>query len=189
MESKIITEQKDWIRSGKIGCVFASALVKHADKIGWKFYLAQEIHTKGNKIDIPKDCFIASIVFPKSYTIFEVKAWANTMGFYIEQVEELYEGLRIKVGTSISWVQYFGNDSHVKTRQSPYPMLTFGVKVPPQFYWKVGFNGIIHVAHASVKFLTSKKQDTLWNQSIAKTKKELGHSPTIREAAKVTFLR
>lgn len=34
---QIIEEQKAWIASGKIGCVFASALVKQADKIGWMF--------------------------------------------------------------------------------------------------------------------------------------------------------
>ncbi len=182
MKSKIINEQIEWIGSGKIGCVFASALVKQADKIGWKFLLAPD------KLEIPKDAFIMSIIFPDG-NIHTVKEWALSSGFYIESIDDLCDGLRIKQGTSIAWVQYFGQDSHVKTRQSPYPMLSFAVKLSAKSYWKVGFNGILHLAHASVKYLTDKKADTLWQQSVVKTKKELGFSPTIREAAKTTFVK
>lgn len=175
-----IQQQKEWISSGKIGCVFASALVKQADQIGWKFILAED------KLKIPKDAFLVSILFPEG-NIESVKQWALSNGFYLEDINDLYQGLRIRQGTSISWVQYFGPDSHVKTRRSPYPMLSFTVKLSPKSYWRVGFNGILHLAHASVKFLTDRKADTLWKQSLIKTKKEIGHPLTIREAAKTTY--
>lgn len=175
-----IQENIEWIESGKIGCVFASALVKKHDSIGWFFELAP------GKLVIPKGTFIYSLVFP-DHTIEYVKKWALKNGFYLESVNDLYSGLRIKQDNFISWVQYFGPDSHVKTRKSPHPMLSFCCRLPAQYYAKVGFNGILHLAHASVAGISQKIQDTLWNQSIAKTKKELGQSPTIREAAKTTY--
>lgn len=175
-----IKDNIDWIKSGKIGCVFASALAKDPDKIGWKFIFAPLV------LEIPKDAFILSIVF-KGWDIPSVKEWALENGFYIESVHDMYDGLRIKQGKFVSWVQYFGPDSHVKTRQSPHPMLSFCCKLPSKYYFKVGFQGILHLAHASVEFVSKKAQDTLWSQSISKTKKELGFSPTIKEAAKTTY--
>lgn len=193
---QIIKEQKAWIASGKIGCVFASALVKIADKIKWRFTVIGSINDTFNRWDAlitHGDVFILSMIFP-GMTAQDVKQWALASGFYIESVDGLYEGLRIKMGDSIetekvSWVQYFGPDSHVKTRQAPYPMLSFTCKLPSHVYAKTMAVGIMHLAHASIEFLTAKKCDTLWEQSYAKTKKELGHSPSAAEAAKVTFIK
>jgi len=178
----IIKENIDWIKSGKIGCVFASALVKNHNDIGWNFVVAED------KLVIPKDTFILSVVFPNG-NIEYVRNWALNNGFYLEDINELYEGLRIKQGTCISWVQYFGQDSHVKTRQSPHSMLSFAIKLPSKYHFKVGFNGILHLAHASTQYVSNKIANTLWNQSYIKTKKEIGHSPTVRESAKTTFLK
>lgn len=178
--SEIIQEQIEWIKSGNIGCVFASALVKQRDKIGWNFIVNPD------KLIIPKGCFIMSVIFPDS-NITTVKDWALSNGFYIEDVNDMYEGLRIKIDSFVSWVQYFGNDSHVETRKSPYPMLSFTCKLPSYYYAKVGFTGILHLAHASVQFLGKKAADTLWNQSEVKTKKIIGHKLTIKEAAKTTY--
>lgn len=178
--TKFIQENIDWIKSGKIGCVFASALVKDHDSIGWSFI------TVPDKFETPKETFILSIIFPE-WNIQDVKSWALSHGFYIEDIGDMYEGLRIKQGNFTSWVQYFGPDSHVKTRRSPHAMLSFCCKLPAKYYFKVGFNGILHLAHASVKGLSQKAQDTLWSQSFAKTKKELGFSPTLKEAAKTTY--
>lgn len=182
MSKGILKRQIDWISSGKIGCVFASALVKVRDEIGWEFQI------NPSELKIPKNAFIMSMVFPDG-NIDTVREWALKNGFYIENVGDMYEGLRIKQGNSIAWVQYFGPDSHVLTRQSPYPMLSFAVKLSAYSYWRVGFNGILHLAHASVRTLTDRKQETLWNQSEIKTAQILGHKPTQREAAKVTYLK
>lgn len=175
-----ISEQIKWIESGKIGCVFASALVKIHKNIGWHFVVNPA------KLEIPDKAFLLSILFPEG-DINSVKEWALNNGMFIEDTSDLYEGLRIKMEGGISWVQYFGPDSHVKTRQAPYPMLSFTCKLPKRYYFKVGFNGILHLAHASIHLLSSKAIDVLWRQSVAKTKKELGFSPTIREAAKTTY--
>lgn len=181
-----IEQNKAWIRSGKIGCMFATALVSKADEIGWKF-TAVGTQLSYSKYQPPKDAFMHSIVFP-NHTLTTVRQWALDSGFYVEEVG-MYEGLRIKLGTSVSWVQYFGPDSHVKTRQSPYPMLSFAVKLPAQYYWKVGFNGILHLAHASVRDMSRKVQDSLWDRSHIRTEKELGFKPTLKEAAKTTFIK
>jgi hypothetical protein len=182
----IINAQKAWIASGKIGCVFASALVKQADMIGWKFY---NFGINDFCIDDNDNASIRSLVFEPTHDVKYVRDWALNHGFYIENIEDLYEGLRIKIGDNVSWVQYFGPDSHVKTRQSPYPMLMYSVKLPLKVYAKTITKGILHLAHASVEFLTAKKADTLWKQSFVKTKQIIGHSPTIREAAKTTFIK
>ena len=193
MKNNIIQEQIDWIKSGKIGCVFASALVKQREKIGWHFVY---IDTDLNKINIwhyiqkyAKDTFIASLVFPDTWTITDVRNWALNNGMYIEDIGDMYEGLRIKMNEGVSWVQYFGPDSPVKTRQSPHPMLTFTVKLPAHIYAKTMVKGIYHLAHASIEFFTAKQANTLWERSFAKTKKELGFKPTLREAAKTTFIK
>lgn len=182
MSKGVIKQQVDWIASGKIGCVFASALVKVRDEILWHFEVDPE------DLFIAKSTFIKSIIFPKG-NIESVREWALKNGFYIEDINDMYEGLRIKIGNSVAWVQYFGPDSHVLTRQAPYPMLSFTCKITASAYWRVGYHGILHLAHASVRTLTERKQETLWNQSEIKTAQILGHKPTDREAAKVTFLK
>lgn len=180
MNSPEIIENIEWIASGKIGCVFASALVKNHDSIGWNFTV------NPYKLEPPKGCFIYSAVFPGG-NIQSVKKWAINNGMWIQLVSDMYEGLRMSQGSLISWVQYFGPDSHVKTRQTPHPMLSFCCRLPVKYYHKVGFNGILHLAHASVQGLKDTVADILWERSIEKTKKELGFSPTIREAAKTTY--
>jgi len=179
---KEIQEQKEWIKSGGIGCLFATALLNRANEIGWVFQIEPK------RLEIPKDCFVLSILFPNSNAE-KVRLWALDNGFYIEDINEMYEGLRINLSEGISWVQYFGKDSHVKTRQSPHPMLSFTCKMPPQTYFKVGFNGVLHLAHASIKHLTKLAADKMWENSHKKTEKILGHKPTIREAAKTTFIK
>lgn len=178
--SEFITKQVDWIKSGKIGCVFASALVKDHDSIVWNFIVSPD------KLEVPKGCFIYSAIFPDG-NVEKVKQWALSNGMYFESISDLYNGLRVKQGNCVAWVQYFGPDSHVKTRQSPYPMLSFCVKLPSKYYAKVGFNGILHLAHASVDGLSKRVSDLLWDRSIVNTEIQLGHKPTMREAAKTTF--
>ena len=93
--NEIIKAHTDWIRSGKIGCVFASALVKQADKIGWKFSvhnlndMANSNFFEANPID--KDTFIVSLIFPdgdintvrNQRTITNRKRWNMEEGRYL----------------------------------------------------------------------------------------------------------
>lgn len=132
---------------------------------------------------------IVSISFPFHWSKEQVRKWALEHGFYEEQTSEETIGLRIKVDEGISWVQYFGPDSHVKTRQAPHPMLLYCNRLGPSHYVKVGFNGILHLAHAWSSKLTKKTYDLLWNRSFEQTRKKLGKSPTIKEAAKTTWLK
>lgn len=107
---------------------------------------------------------------------------------YIEQLDDMYSGLRIKIGNDVSWVQYFGPDSHVKTRQTPYSMLSFCCKLSDNQYFKVGFKGILHLAHASIKGIIGKTADKMWDESFVKTEKYLGRKPGLAEAAKTTYI-
>ena len=128
-----------------------------------------------------------SCVFPESDAR-GVLAWALDNGFFIEELRD-YIGLRYRIGDKTAWVQYFGPDSHVRTRQAPYPMLTFTVALPSEYYHKVGFNGILHLAHASVKAIGLKASDLLWDRSHKSSRKIIGHELGIAESAKVTFIK
>jgi hypothetical protein len=119
----------------------------------------------------------------------EVRQWALGNGFYLENIDDMYEGLRVKSGQFVSWVQYFGPDSHVKTRQSPHAMLSFCMKLPAIYHAKVGFSGVLHLAHASVQSLSEKAKEAMWKRSFVHTERILGHKPTVAEAAKTTFVR
>lgn len=177
---KEVEENIEWIKSGKIGCTFASLFARDPDAIGWKFIRADKLFV------IPDDCFILSIVF-RNCNKEDVKQWALFNGFYLEQIEESLTGLRYKFNDGVSWVQYFGQDAPVKTRQTPNAMLTMCVKLPAKYYFKVGFKGLLHIAHASVKHLSNRVADVLWDSSHKNTARQLGHKPTIKEAAKTTF--
>ena len=174
-----IEEQKNWIRAGNAGCIFAAALVRKPELINWNFTIAEE------KLVIPLNTAILSIVFPNS-NVQKVKEWSLNNGFYLEDLG-LYEGLRLKIDNNISWVQYFGPDSHVKTRQTPHSMLSFTLRLPIKYYCKVGFHGVLHLAHASIEHLLPNQANSMWSNSFKHTEKVLGHKPTLSEAAKTTF--
>lgn len=165
-----------FIRRGKTGCLFASLLAKNPEKIGWKRVL------NPTTFEIPEGAYIVSFVFENSNKE-SVRDWALANGLHEEFTSDQTVGLRYKN----SWVQYFGPDAHVKTRQTPHSELLFCVKLPKKAYFKVGFKGVLHLAHASVEHIKTECLDKLWEGSFEKTKKILGYKPTIKEAAKTTW--
>lgn len=175
-----VAENLEWIKSGKMGCTFAALFARDPEAIGWKFVVDPK------EMLVPKDCLILSLIFPKKNKE-EVKLWAFNNAFYTEEIGEGLTGLRYKFQDGISWVQYFGPDADVSTRCTPFPMLTMSVKLPPLYYAKVGFKGILHVAHATIKGLSQRVADRLWDTSHTNTEKQLGHKPGLPEAAKTTF--
>lgn len=173
---------KIWMQNSKnIGCTFASIFAKNPQSIGWVTIVNPE------KLIIPEGAFIVSLQFPDKNKE-QVLEWALNNGFYLESLDEKNTGLRYLVnGKNIAWVQYFGKDSHVKTRQAPISELCFCVKLPTKYFIKVGFSGILHLAHASVQSLTDRKAAKLWETSFKRTEKSLGHKPTLKEGAKTTY--
>ena len=112
-----------FIRRGKTGYLFASILAKNPEKIGWKRIL------NPTTLEIPEDANIVSFIFEgkdKEY----VREWALMNGMYEDITSKNTIGLRIKTEEGVSWVQYFGKDSHAKTRQTPNAELLFCVKLP-----------------------------------------------------------
>lgn len=178
----------EWIQQGNTGCVFATILSKNSEKIGWT-RLENPSPSWEKEINIINpNTTIVSLIFPKSWSLQSVKNFALLEGFYIENIEDNLEGLRYKNKHGISWVQYFGPKSHVKTRQTPQHELLFCIKRSGIQYYKVGFNGILHLAHASVEHIKEKIRDRIWDKCFKQTKKLLGYKPTIKEAAKTTFI-
>lgn len=172
---------KKWMSNSKnIGCTFAALFAKNPSAIGW------ETTVNPDGLYIPKTAYILSLQFP-DMTKAHVMNWALKNGFYIEHIDEKNKGLRYNIKDNIAWVQYFGPDSHVKTRQAPIPELMMCVKLPRMYYAKVGFKGILHLAHASIFNLSIKKAHKLWETSFKNTAKSLGHAPTIVEASKTTY--
>lgn len=181
----IIETQIRWIRSGKIGCAYASVLVNYRKLIGWNFFVITDI--ENSKLKIGNDDFLLSIVFPNE-NLYAVKEWALKNSFFIEDVDAVYDGLRIEIDGKKAWVLYFGPDSHWETRKSPYPMLIFAVKIPKIYHAKVLMKGVLSVAHASLEFISEKQNELLWKQSHIMSKNILGYSPK-REDAFGTFLK
>lgn len=177
-------ELLDWIRKGNTGCTFATLFSKNPKLVGWEFYTKEKFE-KG----VSEDTFIVSIVFDKNETKDSIKEWALKNGFYLEGTSRYTEGLRIKSKDSISWVQYFGPDSHVNTRKAPLPTLLYCRKLQKSYYFKVGFKGILHLAHAWIEGFSEKSANTLWRRSHKQTEKIIGHTLGIKEAAKTTWLK
>lgn len=172
---------KKWMCNAKnIGCTFAAIFAKNPELVGWYTIVNPD------GLHIPNDALILSLQFPDMNKAL-VMQWALNNGFYLEDIGEGNTGLRYKVGNQVSWVQYFGEDSHVKTRQAPIPELMMCVKLPKKYYWRVGYKGILHLAHASIEGIKNLKVDSMWNTSFKRTAKSLGHTPTLKEAAKTTF--
>lgn len=172
----------DFIRNGKTGCLFASVLAKNPSKVGWRRVV------NPTTIDIKEDDYILSLIFPDGDKESVLK-WALDNGMYLEDTSDTTHGLRYKIGDNVAWVQYFGQDSHVPTRQSPQSELLLCVKVAKNFYNKVGFKGILHLAHGSVEYIRKSKLDRMWEQCYVATKKFVGHTLGIAEASKTTFLK
>ena len=180
---------QEWIGKGNTGCTFATLFSKHPDKVGWRFMTPQAwSHHREYKLDLP---LIVSIEFPNDgyWDLKTVRNWALCSGMYLEETSENTLGLRIKCKEGVAWVQYFGTDSHVVTRQSPNPMLIYTNKLGSSYYAKVGFNGILHLAHAWYSGMKERVYDLLWDRAHKQTKKKIGHNLTIVEAAKTTYLR
>lgn len=183
---------REWIAKGNTGCTFATLFAKKPDMVGWKFINFME-YQQGK---VPNDCLIVSIEFPMmhshndgEWSKDDVKNWALNNGFYIEMTSDNTEGLRLKCDEGVSWVQYFGMDSHVSTRRTPLPMLMFTRKLGKAHYIKVGFNGLLHLAHAFYDKISEPVYDLLWDRSYKQTRKKLGQPPDITQAAKTTFLK
>jgi len=174
-----IEENIAWIRSGKIGCTFATLFARNPERVGWKFCEWPN--------PLPPDAYITSLVFPGK-TADEVRQIALlSQVFEIEEVGEGLEGLRYKANEGVSWVQYFGPDSHVATRRTPHPMLTWTNRLPSHIYAKTMAKGILHLAHASIAGLTARAADKLWATSFIHTAKMLRKKPGLAEAAKTTW--
>lgn len=178
-----------WIQKGRTGCTFATLFSKSPDTVGWKFMNMLEWMNLHETLGFEKDCLIVSIVFDEMFKKEDIRRWALQNGFYEENTSENTVGLRHREKEGISWVQYFGPDSHVVTRRTPYPMLMYTRKLNKSHYIKVGFNGLLHLAHAWYDKISDRVYDLLWQRSYKQTSKILGHAPTIVEAAKTTWLK
>ena len=153
----------EWVAKGNTGCAFATLFAKNPDAVGWKFY-GHETWKVRNLFQI-EDALIISITFPEDWTKEQVRLWALKLNFYLEDTSDNTEGLRIDCPEGKAWVQYFGPDSHVVTRQAPTPMLMYTNKLNTSYYVKVGFNGILHLAHAWYDKISDKIYDLLWDRS------------------------
>lgn len=170
----------EFIRRGKTGCVFATILARDTKKANWERIFNPE------KLEYNEKSQIVSFIFEDKNKE-EVLKWALDQGMYEDITSKNTTGLRYKGKNGISWVQYFGKDSHVKTRQTPYSELLFCTKLPKKYYYKVGFKGVLHLAHASIEHFKENTLDTIWDSCFKRTKKILGFTPTVEEAAKTTF--
>lgn len=180
-------KNQEWISKGHTGCTFATLFAKDPEKVGWRFFDWNQWQFLYSYGQLP---LIVGIEFEKDgyWNKDTVRKWAIDQGFWEEETSSKTTGLRIQCKEGVSWVQYFGPDSHVVTRQAPNPMLLYTNKLGVKYYAKVGWKGILHLAHAWYDKISDRVYDLLWERSYQQTKKKLGHEPTVIEAAKTTFL-
>lgn len=177
---KYVEANLSWIKSGKIGCTFASYFARMPEAVGWKFQISPETLMYDN------ETLLLSMIFPEK-TKESVKQWALSNGFYLEYLGDNCKGLRLDCPEGVSWVQYFGPDADVVTRQCPYPMLMMCVKLPAKYYTKAVFKGVLHIAHTCISGLSDFVANRLWETSHSNTERQLGHKPTLKEASKTTY--
>ncbi len=175
----------EWIQKGNTGCTFATLFSKRPELVGWKFYDKEEWMIQ--RLFGVIDASVVSINFPPDWDKERVYLWARRVGMSAEFPAKGCIGLRVECKQGTAWVQYFGPDSHVVTRRAPNPTLTYTNKVGLEYYAKVGFKGVLHLAHAWRKGMSQKIADLLWDRSHKQTKKLIGHELTVVEAAKTTF--
>ena len=185
----------EWIAAGNTGCTFATLFARKPESVGWTHVTSE--HYDKHRMSKHTNYLLASIEFPPDWNAKKVREWCKKWSWFNEvEVGEEYIGLRYNPSingfsqSKESWVQYFGPDSHVVTRQTPNPMIMYTRKLNPLGYVKqVGFTGILHLAHAFSVHITEKMADILWKRSFEQVKRKIGHTPTIREAAKTTWLK
>lgn len=99
-------------------------------------------------------------------------------------------GLRVRVGVLESWVSGFGPfDFLPVTRRSPYTEVAFRVKARPKYelILKPAPENVIHLADLDLLGVTNAAFRTLWQASLDRTARMLGHAPDLRSAAKTTY--
>lgn len=172
----------EYIQKGKTGCTFATFLSKNPANVGWRRTV------NPTKLDIDSFDYVVSYIFPDGNKE-SVLEWCLSQGFYLEEITDKCLGLRLKIGKKVSYVQYFGPDSHCKTRQTPYSEILFCTQLAPFIYHKVKIDKILHLAHSFVGHIRKTAADKFWKSSHQNTAAILGHKPTVVEAAKTTFLK
>lgn len=189
----------EWIAKGNTGCTFATLFAKKPESVGWITMQHIDYEDSKYRIDLltNRKVNLLSIEFPDDWNAKRVYNWTKKFRWFsTEDLGNECIGLRNvpppdmrSMGCKESWVQYFGPDSHVITRQAPTPMLMYTRRLNPLgFVKQVGFNGILHLAHAFSQHITEKIADVLWNRAFVQTRKIIGHDLGLEEAAKTTWL-
>jgi hypothetical protein len=170
-----------WMQKGNLGCVFATYFSQNPEKCNWKRFI--------NPTEMPdiKDSSSVSLVF-ENLDLSQTRDWALKNGFYEENINEDCIGLRLKLGDKVAWVQYFGQESHVKTRQSPFSELIFKSGNPIDSFHRVKTDDILHLAQMAINKSIKKFSESFWRKSFENTRKIIGHELGVKEAAKTTWL-
>lgn len=170
-----------WMQKGNLGCVFGTYFSQNPEKYGWKRFIdPTELHDF-------QDYSSVSLVF-ENFDLKQTREWALNNGFYEEKINDECIGLRIKVRDKVAWVQYFGQESHVKTRQSPCSELIFKVGNPIDAFHRVKVDEVLHLAQMAINTSIKKFAESFWRKSFENTKKIIGHELGVKEAAKTTWL-
>ncbi|QUM82360.1 hypothetical protein HWV01_19785 [Moritella sp. 5] len=201
-EQDIKAEQLGFYQSGRSGCVFAAIAANDLQKYEWNQEVFEsvepdEIDRAINFYKDKKGISTLSLIFPNVKTVYDLCTLINTLGkcknIIIESNDhEGYNcfGIRVKYGEMLSWVTGFGPFCFFPaTRQAPYTEISFRIKPKPHYDYelKEAPSDILHLAHMDVKNVGAKSFKKMWDTSLKKTEKILGHKPDFISAAKTTF--
>ncbi|MBP9742753.1 MAG: hypothetical protein KBD37_05275 [Burkholderiales bacterium] len=201
-QEEIYTEQINFFKRGKSGCIFAALAATNPKKYCWQQIQIKQICP--NIIDSQIESYMSapeistlSVVFPEINTVekllqlIRVLEQCKTMA-----TEKIYYknflcyGFRLKVGNKFSWVSGFGPFEFLpKTRQAPYTEITCRIKDKPdyKFEMKKAPHNILHLADMDMQGMCTHAFKTLWTQSVANSEKIVGHKLDLLSAAKTSF--
>lgn len=203
MSECVVNHQRGFYSRGDAGCIFAKLAAKNPAKYGWDYQIApvdpDEIDRLTHKAINEPEVTTLSLLFPTVHTFEQLKNLVETLGrssnifLEMDAIEENVRclGFRARVGTLKSWIAGFGPfDFFEHTRQAPYTEMVFRVKPRPAYEWvmKESPSDVIHLADLHMHGLEQKAFVHIWQQTFVHTERILGHPPTLRNAAKTTFV-
>lgn len=199
----ILEEQLNFYKNNRAGCTFASVIAQNPLKYKWRHFILNKVNlSKIDEIIIKSienhDIAMISLIFPKVISKFElvdlIKVLLTSNNIVLEQEtiqnQQKCLGLRVKVFDNLSWVTGFGNFTFLpNTRQTPYTEIVFRVSERPNYeqYMKKPMKGALHLADLDLNGISTNNFRKLWKSTVENTKKTLGHTPNLHNAAKTTY--
>lgn len=199
---EIVAAQLNFLAEKKAGCAFAAIAANNPEQYGWYHRLLSPrpefIDAEITEAIAERNITTLSLIFPEVDSRGKLLELVDTLQrcacVFLEQ-DSLYQGsrclgFRVRLGRLTSWVTGFGNFPFFPvTRQAPFTEIVFRVKPRPDYnrMMKKAPDDVVHLADLHMLGIPDTVFKKLWQLSLERTARLLGHKPDLRSAAKTTF--